>query len=76
MSEQELLLEYFKDFILIGASNSSVKEAFTAYCFANDCIFEKHPELPNTEQLVNMIMHDAESFSKQNAGCKESSAEF
>ena len=60
MSKEEYLLQFFRDFIVIATNNPEVKEEFWKYCFdVIGVIYKEDPKRPNKEELVEMIMNDA-----------------
>ena len=66
LTERQLMVEYFKEFLQASLSKEGAKEGLLSCCYKDDMIPQCHPEEPSNDELIELICNDALQMNPAN----------
>ena len=66
LTERELMIEFFREFLYASLSKDGAKEGILRCCYKDDMIPQCHPDEPSNKELIEMICDDAKRMNPAN----------
>ena len=66
ITERELMIEFFREFLYASLSKDGAKEGILRCCYKDDMIPQCHPDEPSDKELIEMICDDAREMNPAN----------